>query len=478
MNASLISLELATAGLSLLVLLADLWLPAEKRRALGYGAAAALALIFVWSFRLDAATAQFAFEQTYVLDSLALFFKRFFLLAAILVMLLSIEFSDRIPAGISEFYSLQIFALVGMMFAASANDFTVLFVSLELITVTFYVLVSFRRNRVRSLEAGVKFLILGALSSAVLVYGIALVFGTSGTMNFGELLTKAAELQQNTIFLLGLLLVVIGLAFKIAAFPMQIWAPDVYEGAPAPVTAFLAVGSKAAGFALLLRLLFGALPHDIAAHWAKLIMVMAAVSILYGGLCAIPQRSVKRIIGYSSIGNAGFILLGVVAMREAGYAAVLYFLTGYLFTILGAFAVIGLVTRQLDNDDISVFAGLHQRSPLLATTLTLSMVSLAGIPPLAGFFGKFLLFKAALEAGPAYYWLTFVAIAGVAISIWYYFGIVKAIYWAPAPADTTPIAVPLLVKISVALCIAGMLFLGVYPSPALSWAVEAVKVLK
>ncbi len=478
MNASLISLELATAGLGLLVLLADLWLPAENKRGLGYVAAAALALIFVWSLRFDASTAQFAFEQTYVLDSLALFFKRFFLLAAILVMLLSIEFADRIKAGIAEFYSLQIFALVGMMFAASANDFTVLFVSLELITVTFYVLVSFQRSRVRSLEAGVKYLILGALSSAVLVYGIALVFGTSGTMNFGELLAKAGELQKNTVFLLGLLLVIIGLAFKIAAFPMQIWAPDVYEGAPAPITAFLAVGSKAAGFALLLRLLFGALPHDVVAPWAKLLMVMAAVSILYGGLCAIPQRSVKRIIGYSSIGNAGFILLGVVAMNSAGYAAVLYFLMGYLFTILAAFAVIGLVTRQLDSDDISVFAGLNQRSPLLAATMTLAMVSLAGIPPLAGFFGKFLLLKSAIEAGPAYYWLLAVAIAGVAISIWYYFGIIKAIYWSPAPADTTPIAVPLLVKISAAVCIVGMLFLGIYPSPALNWAVEAVKVLK
>jgi NADH-quinone oxidoreductase subunit N len=478
MNASLISLELATASLGLLVLLADLWLPAENKRGLGYVAAAALALIFAWSLRLDASTAQFAFEQTYVLDSFALFFKRFFLLAAILVMLLSIEFADRIKAGIAEFYSLQIFALVGMMFAASANDFTVLFVSLELITVTFYVLVSFQRSRVRSLEAGVKYLILGALSSAVLVYGIALVFGTSGTMNFGELLAKAGELQKNTVFLLGLLLVIIGLAFKIAAFPMQIWAPDVYEGAPAPITAFLAVGSKAAGFALLLRLLFGALPHEVVAPWAKLLMVMAAVSILYGGLCAIPQRSVKRIIGYSSIGNAGFILLGVAAMNPAGYAAVLYFLMGYLFTILAAFAVIGLVTRQLDSDDISVFAGLNQRSPLLAATMTISMVSLAGIPPLAGFFGKFLLLKSAIEAGPAYYWLLAVAIAGVGISIWYYFGIIKALYWSPAPANTTPIAVPLLAKITAAICIVGMLFLGVYPSPALNWAVEAVKVLK
>jgi len=231
MNSSPLILEIAVLILGLGVLLLDLWTAPERKRLLGYGAAAALAVLLAYSFKLDGATAQYAFGWNattgaadpsagpYVLDGLALFFKRFFLLAAIIVLVISVEFADRIQSGISEFYSLVLFALAGMMFAASANDFTMLFVSIELITVTFYVLTSFQRNRVASLEAGVKYLILGALSSAFLVYGIALVYGTSGTMRFATLAASGAALGGKPIFLLGLLLVVFGLAFKIAAFP-------------------------------------------------------------------------------------------------------------------------------------------------------------------------------------------------------------------------------------------------------------------
>src|SRR6266705_3757454 len=272
-----------------------------------------------------------------------------------------------------------------MMFAASANDFTMLFVSIELITVTFYVLTSFERNRSPSLEAGIKYLILGGLSSAFLVYGIALVYGVSNTMSFGELSTQGAGLAGKPIFRLGLLLVLAGIGFKIAAFPLQIWAPDVYQGSPAPTTAFLAVGSKAAGFVLLLRVLFSAVP-DITAHWTKLLMTISAITILYGNLCAIPQRNLKRLLGYSSISNVGYMLLGVASLSQAGQSAVLYYLGGYLFTVLAAFTVICLVMRQVEGEDISALAGLNQRSPFLAVTMTLAMVSLDGIPPLAGFF--------------------------------------------------------------------------------------------
>jgi NADH-quinone oxidoreductase subunit N len=490
MNSSPLILEIAVLILGLGVLLLDLWTAPERKRLLGYGAAAALAVLLAYSFKLDGATAQYAFGWNattgaadpsagpYVLDGLALFFKRFFLLAAIIVLVISVEFADRIQSGISEFYSLVLFALAGMMFAASANDFTMLFVSIELITVTFYVLTSFQRNRVASLEAGVKYLILGALSSAFLVYGIALVYGTSGTMRFATLAASGAALGGKPIFLLGLLLVVFGLAFKIAAFPLQIWAPDVYQGSPAPATAFLAVGSKAAGFVLLLRLLFIAVPHEITAHWAKLLMVMSALTILYGNLCAIPQRNLKRLLGYSAIANAGYLLLGLAAMSQAGSTAILYYLAGYLFTVLAAFTVICIVMRTADAEDISALAGLHQRSPLLATTMTLAMVSLAGVPPLAGFFGKFLLLKAVIEAGPAYYWLIAVAIVGVVISIWYYFGVIRAIYWSPNPADLSPLPVTNPMKLALGACIAGMLYLGIFPDAALRMAGEAVKVLK
>src|SRR5437667_933142 len=403
MNASLIILEIAVLVLGLGLLLIDLWTPVERKRFLGYGAAAALALVLGYSlFKFDSSTAQFAFGHSYVLDGLALFFKRFFLLAAIIVLVMAVEFSNRIETAISEFYSLIVLALAGMMFAASANDFTVLFVSVELITITFYVLTSFQRGRLPSLEAGIKYLILGALSTGFTVFGIALVYGMSGTMRFEELARRSPELAGQPIFLLGLLFVLVGLGFKIAAFPVQIWAPDVYQGSPAPATAFLAVGSKAAGFVLLLRVLFTAVPV-VTARSTSLLAVISAVTILYGNLCAIPQRNLKRLLGYSSIAHAGYVLMGIAAMAgnvknlSAGGTAVLYYLSGYLFTVLAAFSVLCLILRQVEVEDITALAGLSNRSPLLAATMTLAMVSLAGVPPLAGFFGKFLLLNAAVE---------------------------------------------------------------------------------
>jgi len=486
MNASLMILEIAVLVLGLGLLLLDLWTPPEQKRQLGYGAALAVAVVLCYSFRLDVSQAQYAFGQSYVLDGLALFFKRFFLLAAIVVLIMAVDFSDRIETGISEFYSLVLFALSGMMFAASANDFTMLFVSIELITVTFYVLISFQRSRLPSLEAGIKYLILGALASAFLVYGIALVYGTGGTMSFGELAKVSAGLAAKPIFLLGLLLVLAGLAFKIAAFPLQIWAPDVYQGSPTPTTAFLAVGSKAAGFVLLLRVLFSAAP-EVTAHWTRLLIAMSAITILYGNLCAIPQRNLKRLLGYSSIAHAGYLLLGVAAMAAnvknpaTGGSAILYYLVGYLFTVLAAFAVLCLVIRKADVEDITALAGLNQRSPFLAVTMTLAMVSLAGVPPLAGFFGKFLLLKAVVEQGgadSAYYWLVGAAIIGVVISLYYYFGVIRTIYWSKDPSELSPIEISSPMRAALCLCVAGMLFLGIFPNVLVKVAGQAVSVLK
>jgi NADH-quinone oxidoreductase subunit N len=473
MNASLMILEVAVLVLGLGVLLIDLWTPVERKRFLGYGAAAGLAVILIFSFaKFGTGIEETAFRGIYVLDGLALFFKRFFLVAAIIVTLMGVEFSDRIEAGISEFYSLVMFALTGMMFAASANDFTMLFVSMELITVSFYILTSFQRGRLISLEAGIKYLILGALASAFLVYGIAFVYGTAGTMKFSVLAEKSAGLVHNRLFLLGVLLVVVGLCFKIAAFPLQIWAPDVYQGAPAPAVAFLAVGSKATGFVLLWRVLFYAVPQ-VVGQWTNLLIVIAAITILYGNLCALPQRNLKRLFGYSSIAHAGYLLLGIAAMAANaknitdGGAAILYYLSGYLFTVLGAFLVICLAMRHADAEDISALAGLNQRSPLLAAVMTLAMVSLGGIPPLAGFFGKFLLLKAALENGGVnhgFYCLVGVALVGVVISLYYYFGVVRAMYWSGQPTDALPLRVPVVQRIVLYACIAGMLYLGMFPT--------------
>ena len=267
---------------------------------------------------------------------------------------------------------------------------------------------------------------------------------------------------------------------QITAFPFQLWAPDVYQGAPSPATAFLAVGSKAAGFVLLLRVLFTAVP-GVVAQWSNLLILISGITILYGNLCAIPQRNVKRLLGYSSIAHAGYMLLGIAALNSAGRAAVLYYLSGYLFTVLGAFTVVCLVLRELPSEDISGLAGLHRRSPLLAATMTLAMVSLAGIPPLAGFFGKFLLIKSILLAAPShhgYYCLTFTAIAGVVISLFYYLGVVRVIYWSADPPDVSPIPTSAPVRFCLFVCIAGMFFLGLFPGPLLNLAENAANFLR
>lgn len=480
MNVVLLKHELTLLVLGLGVLLADLWLPPERKRGLGYLAAAGVGLMLVCSLMTPVPDSPYAFGQMFVLDGMALFFKRFFLVATILVLLMAVEFSDRITAGISEYYSLILFAAAGMMFAASANDFALLFVALELITVTFYVLVSFQRGKAPSLEAGAKYLIIGALSSAFMVFGIAFIYGTSGTFNFGDIAAKLAlpdaTLAGNRLFLFGLLFLLVGLGFKIAVVPFQIWAPDVYQGAPTPTTAFLAVGSKAAGIVLLLRVLFVAVP-EVTSQWWKLLVVVSALTILYGNLCALPQTNLKRLLGYSSISHAGYLLLGIAAMSVAGQAAVLYYLAGYLFTVLAGFTVLALVLRETGAENIQGLAGLHQRSPLLAAAMTLSMVSLAGIPPLAGFFGKFLLIKAALATGTehtSFYGLVAVAVVGVVISLYYYLGVVRAIYWGEGKADGEAMVVSLPAKISVLACVAGILVIGIYPNPLMKAAEAAV----
>jgi len=480
MNASLISLEMLVIGFGLVLMLADVFVPAERRPLIGYAAIAMLGFL-LFNCLGDAGLAGTAFHGEFVNDNLALFFKRFFIVAAILVLFIAAEFADRIVAA-AEYYSLVLFALAGMLFAASANDFLMLFVSIELITITFYVLVSFQRNRLASLEAGVKYLILGALSSAFMVFGIALIWGTTGKLGFNELAVLAPQFADSKIFLLGVLLVLVGLGFKIAAFPFQIWAPDVYQGAPTPTTAFLAVGSKAAGFVLLLRVLFTAVPA-VTAHWANLLIVLSGITILYGNLCALPQRNLKRLFGYSSISHAGYLLLGIAALNVSGQAAILYYLAGYLFTVLAGFLVIALVLRQLETEDVSGLAGLHQRSPLLAATMTISMASLAGIPPMAGFFGKFLLLTAAVKAAQTsgnhgYYCLIFTALAGVVISLYYYFGVIRVMYWSKEAKDLSPIELSAPAMTTAWICIAGIFWIGLFPNTLLNFANAAAAVLK
>ena len=478
-----VQLEMMVLVLGLVVLIADLWMAPSKRRLIGHLSALSLGIIFLFSLResyvdlVNESTDVF-FNSRYKIDGLAIFFKRFFILAAIFVLIFAVDFADRIRSGFSEYYAFIIFALAGMMFAASANDFSMLFVSIELITITFYILVSYQRHRLQSLEAGVKYLILGAVSSAFMIYGIALVFGEAGSLKFEDLHAKQSELLGSKVFLFGMLFLFAGLAFKISAFPFQVWAPDVYQGAPTPTTAFLALGSKAAGFVLLIRLLVISLP-DLTREWTTLFICISAVTILYGNLCALPQRNLKRLLAYSGIANAGYLLMGIVAQSEAGTAAILYYLAGYLFALITIFLIINLLTKEGEGEDISCLENLNNRSPFLAVAMTLAVVSLAGIPPLAGFFGKFLLIKSvATEAfgNIGYFVLLAVAVFGVVASIFYYFGIVRTVFWNHKVDEITPVSVGLPIRFVLVSCVVGILYLGLLPNKPIKWVESAAAV--
>lgn len=479
MNYSLLTVEILTALLGLGVLMLDLWLPSSSRKLLGIIAATGIGVLLVYAVGSAAPADGTAFGGMFIVDSLSSYAKGFFLVAALIVLLLSAEQADRL-VGYGEYCALVLFALTGMLVAASANDFILMFVALELITVTFYILVSFQRNRLASLEAGVKYLILGALASGFMIFGIALVFGAANTTNFYQIAAAQTELIKSPVFVTGLLLTAVGLGFKIAAFPFQIWAPDVYQGAPALTTAFLATGSKAAGFVLLVRVAFGAVP-ELTAQRGHLFLAIGSITILYGSLCAIPQRSVKRLMGYSSIANAGYLLLGIGAASLGGGSAVLTYLGGYIFTVLAAFAAIQTVASLQESDDISAFNGLSQRSPWLTAGITVGLVSLAGIPPLAGFFGKLMLVKAVaaqMGGSPIVMISLLSAVLGVVVGIYYYLGVLRAVYWPKTTSDLSPIPVSGTTQLAILLAIVGVVLMGVVPNPVFQGARQAVAGLR
>ena len=475
-----VQLECLIAIWGILILLVDAFSPIPNKRMLGYMAAAFVAVALLYSFWLMPLEDTF-FNGMYRFDVFALYFKRLFLLALTMVLVMAAEFSPRIESGVVEFYALLMFCAVGMLLIASVNDFILLFVALELVTITFYVLASYLRRQLPSLEAGTKYLILGALSSGFTVYGIAYIFGTTGTTNFDKLSAQLATFgsQPPAAFTFGMLLVLTGLGFKIASVPFQIWASDVYQGAPTPVTAFLAVGSKAAGFALLLRVLFaGLLP--VQGIWGTLLLVLAGATLLYGNLGAIPQHNIKRLLGYSSIGHAGYMLMGIAAGNALGVGAVLFYLGQYAFTNLCAFLAIVAVTGVTGSDEIRSFSGLGRRSPILGLALFLSMMSLAGVPPLSGFFGKFQLFAAVIQRAQTdwhYYVLAAIGAVAVVVSLYFYLGVGRAIY-LQEPEDASPILVSKQMQLALYVCMAAMIGLGIFQRPLVSASIMAAKVFR
>jgi NADH-quinone oxidoreductase subunit N len=365
------------------------------------------------------------------LDAFALWFKRFFLTTALFVLALSGPYEHRLPAGRAEFPTLLVFTTLGMCLLSSVNDFVTLFVGLELVTITLFLMSAWRPGLPRSIEAGIKFVIIGALAAAFLVYGIAWVYGATGHFDFASVRAAINDAGPMSAALkLGLLLVVVGLGFKIGAVPFHVWIPDVYQGSPTPVTAFLSVGSKAVGVVLLMRLVYSVL-GPAAAAWGLLLAGLSALSLLMGNLGAIPQQDLKRFLGYSGIAHAGFVLMALATHSIDGANAILYYLAAYLFANTGAFLVVIVVSRTADNSHMDRVDGLADRSPFLAFALTVSMLSLAGVPPLAGFFAKWMVLRAAV-AQPELLWLVVLSGVMIVVSLYYYLCVIKRMYMRPA----------------------------------------------
>ncbi|MFA5058837.1 MAG: NADH-quinone oxidoreductase subunit N, partial [Opitutaceae bacterium] len=415
------------------------------------------------------------------------FMRVFFLLSAILVCILAKVTLGRQPVPKVEFYHIVIVITAALMLLVQSHHFVMFFVALETVTIGFYILVGYFRTSAASLEAGLKYLILGALSSAILLFGIVLLYGVAGNralpgatadpMNFTALRSFLAANPDNYLANIGAVLVLAGVAFKIGAVPFQIWIPDVYQGAPTPVTAFLAVASKAAGFAVLLTLavdVFSPLQEVV----VPALSVMAAATILFGNLAALTQHNVKRLMGLSGISHAGYLLVGVIAAIEReplAVGAVYFYLLAYLLASFTVFAVMAHVSGGDDADqDLEHYANLARERPFLGVMLAVGLGSLAGIPPLAGFMGKLLIFIAAFKAG--LYGLLLVAVAGVAISIYYYFGWIKAAFFPSAPdaGAATPSAVTrvgLTAGTAMVVLALASIVLGFYQGPLGAWFV-------
>jgi NADH-quinone oxidoreductase subunit N len=475
-------LEVLVVLLGIFLLIAEAFAGAGAKRGIAYAGIAGLAGILAATFLVDPAAMNAAapYARFYSADALAIFLKQFSLLAAIVVLVMSLEYaptveanmpSERRGAGLGEFYVLPIFACAGLMWMASAVDFVMIFVSLELVTITFYILVSYLRRNEGSLESGTKYLVLGALSTGFLVYGITWIYGVTGQSNLAAIAEKLPALDQAAVpaLLFGFGLVLVALGFKIAAAPFQFWVPDVYQGAPTPVTALLSVASKAAGFIVLLRvvqtfLVVPALQEKI----LPLLTVITGATMIFGNLAAIPQGNLKRLLAYSSIGHAGYLLLGVVSIGApfAG-TAIVFYLAAYLLMTLLAFLVMTIVAQASGGDDIADFNGLNQRAPHLAFAMLLAMLSLAGIPLTAGFLGKLFIFECAVEQ--QHWVLVILGVVTVAAGFYYYLKVIRAMYWQqPADPDAPEIEVGPLAKITIALLCALIIWLGVYPAPLLA----------
>jgi NADH-quinone oxidoreductase subunit N len=463
-----------------IVVLTDLFSP--RRSLLAGLSLLAMAGSLAWTGSLVARDMRgTAFDGMLVVDDFSLFFAFLFPGVATLVILASIEYAERFSRYQGEYYALILASTAGMMLMAATVDLIAIFIALELTSISLYILVAFLKT-VPSSEAGIKYLLLGALSTAITLYGMAFLFGLSGSTSLADIANTVAAANDDTraALILAVVMLTAGLGFKMAVVPFQMWVPDVYEGAPTPITAFLSVGSKAAGFAVLLRIFFQALgDRFISDDWANMFAALAAVSMTLGNFIALTQSNIKRMLGYSSIAQAGYFLLGVAAISAnggdlaLGASGVVFFLASYAFTNLGAFVAIIDISNRTGSDEITSYAGMARRSPLLALGLTLCLVSLTGIPPTAGFIAKVYIFDAAVQSDLV--WLVIVGVLNSVVSAYYYLRVVLQMYTEePASEERVPAGPALGLALTIAM--GGVLFIGILPSFLLQASESAAKV--
>lgn len=490
----LIAPELILTTCACIALIMEVILPYRKSKLTAYFALIGIALAATslgiqWWYNRNGLPLD-GFYGMVRIDGFALIFKAIFLVAAGLAIAISTRFLDIEGEQHGEYYALVLFATVGMMFLGCGYDLISLYISLELMALTFYVLVAFTKREQRSNEAAMKYFLLGAFSSGILLYGMSMIYGIAGSTNLGEISSEVARLVASIkesgdplrgfamlrpMLLLGMIALAAGLFFKVAAVPFHMWAPDAYEGAPTSVTAFLSTGSKAASFALYARIFLDALP-SMRADWAPLLGLVAAITIMVGNWAAVTQQNSKRLLAYSSISNAGYLLLGIVAANRYGNYGLVIYLFVYTLMNMGAFGVIiSLRRRGIIGDNVDDMTGLAQKAPGMAAMMAVFMLSLGGLPMTGGFIGKYFLFGGLLQRGQAdgkswYYWLAIWAIINTVVSFYYYVRFIKVMYLGDRVADPQPLELSPALRAALFASLSGIIFVGIYPHPFIKLA--------
>jgi NADH-quinone oxidoreductase subunit N len=467
--------EVALLCLAAVVMSLDLLLPSRRSRSLGLVTAAGLGAILILSlveFMVPGPIQPFG--SMLRVDALAHGFRVIILFAAMITALMSMDMPGVADRG--EYYGLMLIATLGMDLMAASNDLVLLYLAIETTSIPLYLLSGFFRGERRSVEAGLKYFLFGAAASGVMLFGFSWLYGLSGETSLVGIARAAASGQLPLPLWAGAaVLVLVGFGFKISAVPLHFWAPDVYEGAPTPITAFISTASKAAGFSVLGRVMLGVFTPVITPYWGAIAAAMAVASMTLGNILALPQQNLKRLLAYSSIAHAGYALIGLAALSPLGLAGTIFYLAAYVITNLAAFAIVIVVFRTVGSDDISRLAGLSRRSPGLALALLVSLLSLAGIPPFAGFVAKVFVFAAAVQSGLI--WLAVVGVLNSIVGLYYYLIVLKVAYLFPSEEETKALPVPAPARWVLGLTIAGILVIGVISGPWFGWAMGMARVL-